>query len=132
MKNSDKTRIILLILFLAIICLLPFVVAPPKDWYIILTMFGVPTSLVLAFRLVSNKVGLSSKPKLKSALSYLVVGFAMFCLSAMAFYLSNYSWDKILLYSIGFGLVSVAAAWVNIFVWSKIKKLGKDNPSYPK
>ena len=128
MKNiSEKARIIFLILFLAIVCLLPFFVFPSKSWYIILIIFGIPTLLVLAIGLLSNRIGLSSNPKRLRSVSYFVVAFASFCLSTIVFYLTKYLWNQILLYSTGIGLLSVMIVRVNIFVWSKVKKLEESN-----
>ena len=128
MKNiSEKARIIFLILFLAIVCLLPFFVFPSKSWYIILIIFGIPTLLVLAIGLLSNRIGLSLNPKRLRSVSYFVVAFASFCLSTIVFYLTKYLWNQILLYSTGIGLLSVMIVRVNIFVWSKVKKLEESN-----
>ena len=131
MKNkSETTRVVLIVLFLAVFCLLPFVVAPPKDWYIILIIAGVPISFTLVFGLMTNKLGLKANPKRLWRASYVLIAFISFCLTAIVFYLTNYSWYQILLYSTGVGFLSVIVTMVNIFVWSKIRELEKRNPTH--
>jgi len=130
MRNkSETTKVVFITLFLLVFCLFPFLVVPLKDWYIILIIIGVPTLSILAFGLLSNQLGLSSDPKRLWTASYFVIAFISFCLSAIAFYLTNYSWSHILLYSAGFGVLVVVSAMTSVFVWSKIKNLSKDNPT---
>lgn len=131
MKNKlETTKVVLIALFLAVFCLIPFIVAPPKDWHIILIIAGVPISLVLVFGLISNKLGLQADSKRLWRVSYTLIAFISFCVTAIVFYLTNYSWHQILLYSIGIGFMSVIVTMVNIFVWSKIRELEKRNPTH--
>ena len=129
MKNkSERSRVLLIAFLLMGLCLVPFGVAPAKDWYIILIILGLPTISLLAFGLLSSKLGSSSNPKRLWSASYFAIAFVAFCSSATVLYLTNYSWKYILLYSAGFGVFAAVAAMISIFVWSKIKQ---SHPSRP-
>ena len=123
MRNkSEQARVLFITLFLAILCLVPFVIAPLKDWYVILILFGVPALSILAFGLLSNKFSSVSNPKRLWNISYFVVGSILFFTLAAVLYLNSFSWFQILLYSAGFSVVAVVLAMISIFIWSKIKQ----------
>ena len=129
MRNkSEKIRVLFITLFLVVLCLILLVIAPSKDWYIFLMIFSVPTLSILAFGLLSNRLGLSSNPKRSWIISYFGIAFISFFVSAMAFYLTNYSWRHILLYSAGFGGIVVVLSMISNFVWSKIKQSNLTRP----
>ncbi len=128
MRNrSELAKVVGIILLLAFFCILPFVVMPLKDWHILLIISGVPILYLLGFGFLSDKFRLSINPVRLWNVSYFVVGFTIFSLSSIILYFANYPWNKVFLYSIGFGLFAVVAVMVKIFVWSVVKRWTKNS-----
>ena len=123
-NKSDQTREFLTTLVLALLCIVPFVLTPLKNWYIILILFNLPIIFISIFRLLSDETGSNSKPKQLWNVSYIFVGLMVFFTSMVVFYLNNYSWSNILLYSAGIGGLAIIIAMISIIIWRKFYQAG--------
>ena len=71
-NRSEKTKEIFITLSLAFLCIVPFILAPLKNWYIHLTLFDTPIIFISIFRLLSDES--ESNSSLWNT-SYIFIGF---------------------------------------------------------
>ena len=105
-------------------CIVPFLVAPARDWPVMLFVGGFPAVSILVFALISVRFQLSSNANRMWMASYMVIAFVTFGLSILILYAIEDSGFRILSYSAGFASLAVLSAVISNFTWSKP---GKDD-----